>query len=218
MWRSRCLLQFAAGAGRGAGGGRAGFGGVGGRRAGQRTFGRSERRALGLLAGTLGTCGAILYSLGEPAEGTAVQGEIPALPRYPWKFEGILASLDHSALRRGWQVYRTVCATCHGLRYVRFADLVGVTHTAEEIKRIAAEYEVKAPPPRPPRRISRKAGASRMRDKSEDGLAQVEDGPDESGNRTDTITSSPCSPDGRTHRRASASPRDNTLTPTSPEV
>jgi len=27
-------------------------------------------------------------------------------------------------VRRGWQVYRTVCHTCHSLRYVRFMDLI----------------------------------------------------------------------------------------------
>ena len=54
----------------------------------------------------------------------------------------MLKSFDHAALRRGWVVYRTLCHTCHSLRYVRFLDLVNVSHTAEEATAIAAEFEV----------------------------------------------------------------------------
>lgn len=69
-------------------------------------------------------------------------GRVVHLPSYPWDLEGYLTSLDHSAVRRGWQVYRTVCFTCHSLRFVRFMDLIDVSHTKDEVKAIAAEYEV----------------------------------------------------------------------------
>lgn len=92
-----------------------------------------------LLAATGATCGALLYLLDRSVEAA---GLIVHPPSYPWEFEGFLTSLDHSAVRRGWQVYRAVCYTCHSLRYMRFMDLMDVSHTADEVKAIAAEFEV----------------------------------------------------------------------------
>ncbi|XP_020299674.1 cytochrome c1, heme protein, mitochondrial-like [Pseudomyrmex gracilis] len=68
------------------------------------------------------------------------------LPSYPWDFEGYMTSLDHTAVRRGWQVYRTACYSCHSLRYLRFMDLVDVSHTMDEAKAIAAEFDVEDGP------------------------------------------------------------------------
>ncbi|KAL6448253.1 hypothetical protein ACFW04_000318 [Cataglyphis niger] len=101
------------------------------------------KNTLGVLVGAGATCGALLYFLDRSVRA----GEyIIHPPRYPWDFEGYLTSLDHSAVRRGWQVYRTVCSTCHSLRYVRFMDLINVTHTEDEVKAIAAEYEIEDGP------------------------------------------------------------------------
>ncbi|KAK1124594.1 hypothetical protein K0M31_005969 [Melipona bicolor] len=106
---------------------------------------------LGLVGGgtTIGSCGVALYFLTEwPWSVKASGGNNPeiSLPRYPWAFNGTFKAFDHAALRRGWQVYRTVCHACHSLQFVRFLDLVNVTHTAEEVKRIAAEFEVEDGP------------------------------------------------------------------------
>lgn len=46
------------------------------------------------------------------------------------------------SLRRGWEVYKNVCSACHSLDFLAFRQLVGVTHTEEEVKAIAAEYQV----------------------------------------------------------------------------
>ena len=43
------------------------------------------------------------------------------------------------SVRRGYQVYREVCAACHKLNYLCFRHLTDVCHTADEIKAIAAE-------------------------------------------------------------------------------
>lgn len=64
-------------------------------------------------------------------------------PSYPWSFKRLFASLDHAAVRRGWQVYKAVCSQCHGIRWVAFRDLVDVIMTEEEAKAIAAEYTVR---------------------------------------------------------------------------
>merc|ERR550519_1325292 len=38
----------------------------------------------------------------------------------PWSHSGPLDSLDHASMRRGYQVYKQVCAACHSLRYMAF--------------------------------------------------------------------------------------------------
>mmetsp|Transcript_1508 Transcript_1508/g.4152 ORF Transcript_1508/g.4152 Transcript_1508/m.4152 type:complete len:284 (-) Transcript_1508:556-1407(-) len=63
-------------------------------------------------------------------------------PHYPWRHSGYFSSFDHAALRRGFQVYREVCASCHSLEYIRFRELVGVTHTTEEVKQMAKDVDV----------------------------------------------------------------------------
>jgi len=56
------------------------------------------------------------------------------------------ATYDHRALRRGYEVYRQICSTCHSMRYVNFRNLVGVTHTETQAKMIAQSYEYKDGP------------------------------------------------------------------------
>ena len=43
------------------------------------------------------------------------------------------------SVRRGYQVYREVCAACHSLEYLCFRHLTNVSHTDDEVKAIAAE-------------------------------------------------------------------------------
>jgi ubiquinol-cytochrome c reductase cytochrome c1 subunit len=63
-------------------------------------------------------------------------------PHYPWRHTGYFSSFDHAALRRGFQVYREVCASCHSLDLIRYRELIGVTHTTEEIKDMAKDVDV----------------------------------------------------------------------------
>jgi cytochrome c1 len=46
------------------------------------------------------------------------------------------------SVRRGFQVYREVCASCHAMEHTYFRNLVGATHTEEEVKKIAESYDV----------------------------------------------------------------------------
>lgn len=55
---------------------------------------------------------------------------------------GLLSSYDCAALRRGFQVYRQVCATCHSIDRVHYRELVGVTHTTAELLEMASEVDV----------------------------------------------------------------------------
>lgn len=43
------------------------------------------------------------------------------------------------SIRRGYQVYKQVCSACHSMEYLAFRNLVGVSHTEEEVKTIAEE-------------------------------------------------------------------------------
>lgn len=63
-------------------------------------------------------------------------------PSYPWRHTGFFSAYDCASLRRGYQVYREVCASCHSIERIRWRELVGVTHTKEEVKAMAQEVDV----------------------------------------------------------------------------
>nr|KAF6404642.1 cytochrome c1 [Rousettus aegyptiacus] len=60
-------------------------------------------------------------------------------PSYPWSHRGLLSSLDHTSIRRGFQVYKQVCSSCHSMDFVAYRHLVGVCYTEEEAKALAEE-------------------------------------------------------------------------------
>ncbi len=50
------------------------------------------------------------------------------------------------SIRRGYEVYKQVCAACHSMKYTHYRQLVNVSHTEEEAKTEAAEAEYKDGP------------------------------------------------------------------------
>ena len=74
---------------------------------------------------------------------TKCSGEdhIPSL-NFGWSHHGALASYDYNSIRRGFQVYKQVCASCHSVQGIAFRSLVGVTHDETAMKKIAESYEV----------------------------------------------------------------------------
>ncbi|PLW21807.1 hypothetical protein PCANC_03291 [Puccinia coronata f. sp. avenae] len=62
-------------------------------------------------------------------------------PSFAWPHKGPFETFDHAAIRRGYQVYREVCAACHSLDRIAWRNLVGVSHTVDEAKAMAAEVE-----------------------------------------------------------------------------
>lgn len=78
-----------------------------------------------------------------PAAGpaSAAAGGVP-LPQQEWSFAGPFGTYDRAAMQRGLQVYREVCATCHGLKYVAFRNLADLGYNEDEVKAIAAEYTI----------------------------------------------------------------------------
>lgn len=78
-----------------------------------------------------------LLSLGSAqAAGDAVE-----LKSVSWKHGGLFGTYDRAAAQRGLQVYREVCAGCHGLGLVAFRTLADLGFSEEEIKALAAESE-----------------------------------------------------------------------------
>ncbi|KAJ5305927.1 hypothetical protein N7508_004942 [Penicillium antarcticum] len=66
--------------------------------------------------------------------------------QYPWVHERFNKTFDHAALRRGFQVYREVCASCHSLTRVPWRSMVGTMHTVDEMKAMAEDNEYDTEP------------------------------------------------------------------------
>ncbi|KAL9974543.1 hypothetical protein ACROYT_G011590 [Oculina patagonica] len=92
-----------------------------------------------LAAGGLAT-GYIL----QPSVGAAELELHP--PHFPWDHRGFLSSLDHASIRRGYEVYRQVCAACHSMDQLAYRHLVGVAYSEDEMKAIAAEAQIEDGP------------------------------------------------------------------------
>ena len=75
--------------------------------------------------------------------GTArAAGDVPEAPNVDWSFSGPFGTYDRAAMQRGFQVYKEVCASCHGLNYVAYRNLQALGFNEAEVKAIAAEYTV----------------------------------------------------------------------------
>eukprot|EP01114_Cavostelium_apophysatum_P019403 TRINITY_DN624_c0_g1_i1.p1 TRINITY_DN624_c0_g1~~TRINITY_DN624_c0_g1_i1.p1 ORF type:complete len:289 (+),score=54.97 TRINITY_DN624_c0_g1_i1:208-1074(+) len=65
---------------------------------------------------------------------------------YPWNHRYPWQSFDHASIRRGFQVYKQVCSTCHSLDLIAYRNLVDTCYTEAEAKAIAAEAEIEDGP------------------------------------------------------------------------
>jgi ubiquinol-cytochrome c reductase cytochrome c1 subunit len=76
----------------------------------------------------------------------AISAEAGARPeRQPWSFAGIFGTYDTNQLQRGFQVFREVCASCHGAHLISFRNLAepgGPSFSEAQVKALAAEYQV----------------------------------------------------------------------------
>jgi len=59
-----------------------------------------------------------------------------------WGHEGPFGTYDRGALQRGYQVYTEVCASCHSMRLLYFRNLTDIGYSEDQVKAIAAEYDV----------------------------------------------------------------------------
>lgn len=78
---------------------------------------------------------------------------------HAFSFDGMFGTYDQGELQRGLQVYREVCQACHGMKFVAFrtlGDKYGPHLAEEQVKAIAAEYDVPDPEGEPGDTISGK--------------------------------------------------------------
>lgn len=77
-----------------------------------------------------------------PLPTLAAGGGTEYIPDVKWSFDGPFGTYDRAALQRGLQVYRQVCAACHGLDHKSYRNLADLGYSEAQIKAIAAEYTV----------------------------------------------------------------------------
>jgi len=91
---------------------------------------------IGAGAAAAGTAGSVYCS--EKAE--------PAPFNYPFWFKGLMHGHDVPSVRRGYEVYRQVCATCHSMKQLHFRHLVNQVLPEKRMKEIASTYDVQDGP------------------------------------------------------------------------
>ena len=66
-----------------------------------------------------------------------------------WSFKGLTGTFDRASLQRGFQVYKEVCASCHSMQYLSYRNLGesgGPEFSEQEVKAIAASFEIEDGP------------------------------------------------------------------------
>lgn len=106
-------------------------------------------RILSILVGLFFSL-ALLWSLGkgaasfisEPPAATVEQAFHKPPRELRLASDGLFGTFDKQQLQRGFQVYDEVCKACHSLRLVAFRDLKALGYNDDEVKAIAAKYQV----------------------------------------------------------------------------
>lgn len=73
-------------------------------------------------------------------------GNAKEAPDHEWQHTGVFGTFDRGELQRGFQVFQEVCASCHSLDFIAFRNLVEIGFDVDQVKAIAAEYEVEDGP------------------------------------------------------------------------
>jgi len=100
----------------------------------------SAAAKIGMLSLGVGTAGlmGVAKSLDE-----SVKADLAIHPpSMNWSHTGPLKSLDHSSVRRGYQVYKQVCSACHSMKFISYRHLRDIAYTESELKAEAAEIRV----------------------------------------------------------------------------
>ncbi|HYD38066.1 MAG TPA: cytochrome c1 [Allosphingosinicella sp.] len=83
--------------------------------------------------------------LSEPHE-ESVEHRFHQEPRdIAFSFDGPFGKYDRAQLQRGFQVFKEVCASCHGLSFVAFRDLHDLGYGEAEVKAIADQWQIEVP-------------------------------------------------------------------------
>ncbi len=88
---------------------------------------------------------ALMFGAFAPRE-AAQPDPTHALHKYPmkvsWAQDGVFGTFDRAQLQRGFQVYKEVCAACHGLERIAFRNLTDIGFSEPEVKAIAKTYDI----------------------------------------------------------------------------
>lgn len=97
---------------------------------------KGGKHGASLAAAALGSA-----SFAAAATVTLLDDDVVHATAHPWDHTGLMSAYDCASLRRGFQVYRQVCASCHSLKGIHYRNLAGVTHTDEELMAMAEEVD-----------------------------------------------------------------------------
>jgi len=64
---------------------------------------------------------------------------------YAFSSDGPFGKFDRQQLQRGFQVYKEVCAACHGINLVAFRNLAELGYEEPEVKAIADQWQIEVP-------------------------------------------------------------------------
>lgn len=78
---------------------------------------------------------AILFVAASPQHEVHVEKE-------SWSFQGFFGAFDRPQLKRGFQVYKEVCASCHSMNLLAYRNLQDIGFSEAEVKEIAASVTV----------------------------------------------------------------------------
>jgi ubiquinol-cytochrome c reductase cytochrome c1 subunit len=78
------------------------------------------------------------------------------VPEISWSFKGWNGTFKRDQLQRGFQVYKEVCSSCHGIKLLRFRELSAIGFSEAQIKALAAAYDINDGPNLEGKMFSRK--------------------------------------------------------------
>ena len=87
----------------------------------------------------LAVAAAVALAVAGPAR---AEEEAVKPPHQQWPFEGVFGTYDTAASQRGFQVYKEVCSACHAVKHLAFRNLEEIGYTEDQVKGIAAQYQV----------------------------------------------------------------------------
>jgi ubiquinol-cytochrome c reductase cytochrome c1 subunit len=88
---------------------------------------------------------AIAAGIFAGASNVQASGGVQA-PSLEWSFNGVFGTYDRASLQRGFQVFKNVCASCHSLNLIAFRNFEALGYSPDQVKALAAGYEVKDGP------------------------------------------------------------------------
>jgi len=93
-----------------------------------------KKGAAMLLGATAATGATLVYSFEKKLKAASDSDRHAHAPDFEWPHQHFYQSYDVKSIRRGYEVYKNVCASCHGCFTVAYRMLRNVAMTPEEAK------------------------------------------------------------------------------------